>query len=704
MTIPLTVLGDSDAGAGGAGRGARARPRSRMGVWRAAVLVLVHVLIGLHVAQWIVSGMSDGVRETISPIEPSEAMLTLEHGRVNAGFVIFVLAIISTLIMGRFFCGWACHVVALQDLCAHLMHRVGLHPKPFRSRLLLWVPLGLALYMFVWPTVRREVIAPVVGVAEVIDGVTHYTLDGTWRALLGEVHPLRGFNSAFVVSDFWATFPPWYVAVPFLFVCGFACVYFLGAKGFCTYGCPYGGFFAPADRLAPVRIRVTEACNQCGHCTAVCTSNVRVSEEVRDYGSVVDPGCMKCLDCVSACPNDALYVGLGAPAVMTKPRAGNRASESAGKRARRYDLTWREEFAAAACFMVMLVAFRGLYDMVPLLMAVGLAACGTFVLFKAWRTLRDANVRAPFRQLKLNGRLTGAGVVFLCVAAGVAVLTAQGLTMSLAESHGAFIENTMEVPRERVLAPGYVPEPAVKEQAERAIASLRLAGSMGEGGVGFATTFTQRVRMAWLACVAGDLAMAEGQLRRAINARPRDDLVLDLARVMELRGVAAADVDAMLAQAVDAFPSLEGVRQFATRRLVAAGRAAEARQMYERAIAVQPGDVATLRGAAGMHAALGDGGRAWEIIESGLSRRPLSPGLRADAALLLVSRGEAERAAEMLGPVLERRPRDREVRPAHAAVLRARGKVAEARAVEEELARERARRSTRPEPKLQNQP
>ncbi|MFN5958208.1 MAG: hypothetical protein ACK462_09780, partial [Planctomyces sp.] len=80
------------------------------------------------------------------------------------------------------------------------------------------------------------------------------------------------------------------------------------------------------------------------------------------------------------------------------------------------------------------------------------------------------------------------------------------------------------------------------------------------------------------------------------------------------------------------------------------------------------------------------------------------PGLRADAALLLVSRGEAERAAEMLGPVLERRPRDRDVRTAHAAVLRARGKVEEARAVEEELARERARRSTRPEPKLQNQP
>ena len=80
------------------------------------------------------------------------------------------------------------------------------------------------------------------------------------------------------------------VAVPFLFVCGFMTVYFLGSKGFCTYACPYGGFFALADKVAPGKIRVTDACNQCGHCTAVCTSNVRVHAEVKAYGMVVDPG------------------------------------------------------------------------------------------------------------------------------------------------------------------------------------------------------------------------------------------------------------------------------------------------------------------------------------------------------------------------------------------------------------------------------
>ena len=93
------------------------------------------------------------------------------------------------------------------------------------------------------------------------------------------------FTNHLVTSDFWATFPPLAVAVPFLFICGFMTVYFLGSKGFCTYACPYGGFFVLADKVAPGKIRVTDACNQCGHCTAVCTSNVarpRGGEDVRD--------------------------------------------------------------------------------------------------------------------------------------------------------------------------------------------------------------------------------------------------------------------------------------------------------------------------------------------------------------------------------------------------------------------------------------
>ncbi|MCZ6815634.1 MAG: 4Fe-4S binding protein, partial [Planctomycetota bacterium] len=81
-------------------------PASRMGRRRAVSLILVHVLILIHIGHWLGSG------STLSPLEPSEASFTLLNGAINAGAVFLVVLILSTLIFGRFFCGWACHVVA----------------------------------------------------------------------------------------------------------------------------------------------------------------------------------------------------------------------------------------------------------------------------------------------------------------------------------------------------------------------------------------------------------------------------------------------------------------------------------------------------------------------------------------------------------------------------------------------------------------
>ena len=182
-------------------------------------------------------------------------------------------------------------------------------------------------------------------------------------------------ETEWTTPHFWATFPGWVVGGLTFLVCGFVTVYFLGAKGFCTYACPYGALFAAADRVSPMRIRVTDACEGCGHCTAVCTSNVRVHQEVRDYGMVVDPGCMKCGDCVSVCPNDALYYGAGPIALFAKPRVPD-------PEPRRFPLAGWEEATLAVAFVAAFVTFRGLYDLVPFLMALGLAGVLAYLVLR----------------------------------------------------------------------------------------------------------------------------------------------------------------------------------------------------------------------------------------------------------------------------------------------------------------------------------
>src|SRR2546429_4999545 len=338
--FPLQKLGSargSNAGAGVAPAQIGIR-KSKTSRWRAAALIALNLFMIAHIIQWRFMG------KTISPIEPSETMQTIQGGFVNAGFIFFSLAILATLIFGRFVCGWGCHILALQDLCGWLLKKIGLHPKPFRSRLLVYVPLIGALYMFVWPTAYRMFHNP-------------------------ENAPLiPEFTNHLVTTNFWQTFPSVAVAIPFLFICGFVTVYFLGQKGFCTYACPYGGFFGLADKFSPGKIRVTPACNQCGHCTATCTSNVLVHAEVKQFGMVVDPGCMKCMDCISVCPNDALYFGFGKPAVAA-------AKSKAIKKT--YSVTWPEEIFAAGIFLGSFLAVWVVYERRPPLPAHGSAPITT---------------------------------------------------------------------------------------------------------------------------------------------------------------------------------------------------------------------------------------------------------------------------------------------------------------------------------------
>jgi tetratricopeptide (TPR) repeat protein/NAD-dependent dihydropyrimidine dehydrogenase PreA subunit len=420
-----------------------ARP-SRAGRWRALVLLLVHVAIALHVWHWQVTG------RTLSPLEPSESMAFAQQGIVNAGLVFFALAIVSTLVLGRWFCGWACHLVAVQDGARWLLGRFGIRPRPVRLGLLACVPWLAFVYMFLSPALLR-------------------LLEGSGLAPAG---------THLTTEQFWRTFPPWPIALLTVLVCGAAVVWLLGAKGFCTYGCPYGAIFGIADQFAPMRIRVTDDCAHCGHCSTACSSNVNVSQEVRQWGMVVDPGCMKCGDCVSVCPKDALYVGWGAPALLARRReaplresrrdwarellllafifgtcillhvydgrygiyglhldatlwlliallsAGSFAVALLlrGKARHAPETSFGEELVLGASFLAALYAFRGLGGSTPLLLALAIAAMLAFLALESWRLVRSRELAWKNWRLKSAGRLTLAGGVF----AAVALLAAAG--------------------------------------------------------------------------------------------------------------------------------------------------------------------------------------------------------------------------------------------------------------------------------------
>ena len=109
---------------------------------------------------------------------------------------------------------------------------------------------------------------------------------------------------------------------------------------------------------------------------------------------------MKCMDCVSVCPKDALFFGL---------RARVQRAPARRRSTRTWDLSLGEDLLAVALFLGALYAFRNLYDSVPFLLAIALAVLVAVLAIAAARLVRRPSVTFQSHVWKRAGRWTPAG-------------------------------------------------------------------------------------------------------------------------------------------------------------------------------------------------------------------------------------------------------------------------------------------------------
>ncbi|MGL4512354.1 MAG: 4Fe-4S binding protein [Lacipirellulaceae bacterium] len=441
--------------------------------WRAASLVGVHVAAAAHLLHWQLAG------RTLAPVEPSEMFDTLHLGVVTVGFVFTVGVVLATALVGRFFCGWGCHILALQDLSAWLLGKVGVPTRPIRSRTLVWVPALAALYLFAGPQVERLLRGEPLPTLHVVTDRDEWT--------------------SFTTDDLLRSFPGPGMTVMTFVVCGFAAVYFLGSRSFCSYACPYGALFAAAERASPLRVIAGPgACSDCGICTSGCKSNVRVIEEVRRHGAVIDAGCMKDLDCVSACPTGALALGITTPPLLR--------GSSTPRTKKPYDFTPAEDALLAAAFVAALVVARGLYDAVSFLLALAVAVLVAYAAVIGLRLISATNLEFGTTSFKRAGVLTVAGRFAAAALLALATLVVHSGVVRYHEFRGdsaAWRLASLE-------ARGSTDAEAVGSLRSEAIAQLEQAS-----WIGLVTPAGWRVQLAQLYLRAGSPADA----RRHLNAR-----------------------------------------------------------------------------------------------------------------------------------------------------------------------------------------
>ena len=201
----------------------------------------------------------------------------IKFGIINAGVVLVILAFVITLIFGRFFCGWACHFGAVQELAWWLLKKMGITPKTLNSSLVTILPLFILLNFYIAPNLTHALSSP-------------------WERISVNLG----------IPEIWAFLPGFIIGTLTFVVDGFLIVYFLGRKGFCRYLCPWGAFLKLPNSLAMFKVRNTGDCIQSGNCTTNCPVGIDVSYEINNYSKVTNTNCTSCMICTEGCPTSAL--------------------------------------------------------------------------------------------------------------------------------------------------------------------------------------------------------------------------------------------------------------------------------------------------------------------------------------------------------------------------------------------------------------
>ena len=438
---------------------------SRPARWRIASLVLVHVLIAVHIIHWRLAGT------TLSSIQLSDAGRFVAEGVVTAALFLFAFLLLVTAVFGRFFCAWGCHMLAVQELCRYLLGRCGIRPAPMRSRLLRLVPLYAAFYIFLQPAVERW-----------------------WH---GDAPPNPTLMLA--TNHLWATLPGPAEAAAIL-LGGALLVFFLGSLSLCKYVCPYGAVLAVADGLAPGRIRLTGDCDGCGRCTAACTTGVLVHKEVQKLGMVANSGCMRCFECVSACPQDVLAYRFGRPPLHVYNRAG----------LKRFSFSLAEDVLMLAVCVVGFLSLHEIYHLLPFVLALALSVLVGYLGVLAVRLARRRSVFLRGLSLKHDGRLSAAGLVCAASIACVFVGVVHSGVIQFHQWRANAALRTLAFPD---MHRSY--SAAEQRLARDAVTDLSFCRRYG-----LVETVDWNMKLAWAGRVLGNLDLVETHLRRAIALDP----------------------------------------------------------------------------------------------------------------------------------------------------------------------------------------
>ena len=309
---------------------------------RAWSRVLLMGLVTVHLAAWYALGI-----HAVGSIGIEALFSGLSRGVINAGFVFWVLAFASALLLGRAFCGWFCWFGGYLEL---VEWGIG-------DKLKIKIPRRVLLYLGAIPFAALAV--------KVYNSLLVNWLQGfpaTFTFQLADVEPWGGQQTG--VS----------IAIT-LIMLGPVLFFVFGRRAWCRYLCPIGALLKLFSTVSLGKVRlVNDECLACGKCNRGCDMEVDLMGEIEAHGEVRSLNCIRCFKCIDECPTGAIAFSLRRQEAKLAGDAAARAGQSSLRRRKldAFDVVIAVLWIGATVALTFSIARQGAPQEIKALMTPGL--------------------------------------------------------------------------------------------------------------------------------------------------------------------------------------------------------------------------------------------------------------------------------------------------------------------------------------------